>query len=71
MTSLYNNFIDYLKGSYQELNRVIWPSSKTTTRLTLVVIGISLFVAIILGIFDGAFSYAVQYILAHTKSVVP
>ena len=57
MARLYDTMIDYFKGSYQELGRVLWPSAQTTARLTLIVIGVSLFVAIVLGAFDALFRY--------------
>ncbi len=57
MTSLYDRLVAYFKGSYTELGRVIWPKWQETARLTFIVIGVSLFVAIILGVFDGFFSY--------------
>lgn len=67
MVNLYNRVGDYLKGSYQELHRVIWPTRQETIRLTLVVIGVSLFVAAILGIFDGVFKYGIQTLLFYYK----
>jgi len=67
MTGIYQSFVDYLKGSYQELHRVIWPTRQETVRLTLVVIGVSLFVAVILGVFDAAFKYAIQTLLFYYK----
>ena len=45
-----NRLIDYLQGAQQELKKVVWPSRKEVTRHTLIVIGISLAVALFLGV---------------------
>ena len=42
----------FLKESRQELKRVNWPSRQETIRLTLIVVGMSLVVAMFLGIID-------------------
>lgn len=63
MTSLYDNVINYLKGSYQELGRVLWPSWQETARLTLIVIVVSLLVAAILGAFDAVFQYGTRQLI--------
>lgn len=47
-----NRLINYLKASYQELKKVVWPSKKELIQHTLLVIGISLGVAAFLGITD-------------------
>lgn len=63
MTAMYDSFINYLKASYQELGRVLWPSWQDTLRLTLIVVGVSLFVAIVLGAFDAAFQYIISRVV--------
>ncbi len=50
----------YLQESRLELQRVNWPTRKETVRLTLVVIGISLGVAVFLGILDFLFTYLLE-----------
>jgi len=47
-----NKLIKYLKDSREELRKVVWPSKKETTNLTLLVILISLGVAFFLGLID-------------------
>ena len=47
-----NKITSYIRESKDELKKVVWPSRKETTKLTLLVIGISLFVAIFLGAVD-------------------
>lgn len=47
---------DYLKGARAELKKVIWPNRQATIRLTLIVIGVSLAVAVFLGGLDFLFA---------------
>lgn len=47
----------FLKESRQELQHVNWPTRKETTRMVIVVIGLSLVVAAFLGAVDFAFLY--------------
>ncbi|MBI2514889.1 preprotein translocase subunit SecE [Candidatus Wolfebacteria bacterium] len=54
----------YLQESRQEFRRVNWPTRQETIRLTLIVIGISLGVAVFLGILDFVFGYALEKFLA-------
>jgi preprotein translocase subunit SecE len=48
----------YLTESYTELKKVNWPTRQETIRLTLIVIGFALGVAVFLGILDILFSNA-------------
>jgi len=54
---------EYIKQSKDELKKVVWPTKKEVIRNTLMVIGISLFVAVFLGLLDIALSYALKQIL--------
>ncbi|MFA6253430.1 MAG: preprotein translocase subunit SecE [Patescibacteria group bacterium] len=54
---------DYLKGSKEELAKVVWPSRQTTINHTLVVIAISLIVAIFLGAIDYGLSKVLELVL--------
>lgn len=58
-----NRFKSYIQESYQEIHRVNWPTRKETVRLTLIVIGISIGVAIFLGILDFVFTYLLERFL--------
>ena len=49
-----SKFITYIKESRIELKKVIWPSREDVTKHTLIVIGVSLGVALFLGVFDYA-----------------
>lgn len=53
----------FFQESIQELKRVDWPTRQETTRLTIIVIIISLAVAIFLGALDFAFTRLLQLFL--------
>ena len=55
--------ITFLKEVRAEMNNVSWPSKQETLRLTGVVIGISLIVAIFIGILDFLFTNLMGAIL--------
>jgi len=50
------SLIQYLKDTKAELKHVSWPSRKQTLIYTSLVIAISVFVAVYLGVFDFVFS---------------
>ena len=58
-----NKIIEYIKESRVELKKVIWPSRDDVTRHTLIVIGVSLGVAVFLGIFDYAFFIILEKVI--------
>ncbi len=53
-------FIDEVK---LELSKEVWPTKKETVRLTLLVIGISLFVGLLIGFLDIVFVKIVDSLL--------
>lgn len=53
----------FFQEAKSELFRVNWPSRKEVIRYTLLVVGISLFVAVFLGTLDAAFSRLVERFL--------
>jgi preprotein translocase subunit SecE len=53
----------FFAESRQELRHVNWPTRQEATRLTFVVIGISLGLAVFLGFFDFLFTYIVRNII--------
>ncbi|MCF7835637.1 MAG: preprotein translocase subunit SecE [Candidatus Marinimicrobia bacterium] len=57
---MFSKLVDYIKGTKAELKSVNWPTKKQTTDYTLLVVGISLFVALLLGFFDNFFSFLLQ-----------
>jgi len=48
--------VDYIKGSFEELQKVTWPSKKEIQNYTVLVIVISLLVASFLGGLDYIFN---------------
>ncbi len=54
--SLLAKLINYLKETRVELKHVNWPTRKTALNFTFLVIGISLAVAMFLGLFDWLFT---------------
>lgn len=58
-----NKIISYIRESRDELKKVVWPSKKETTKYTLLVIGISLGVAIFLGVLDMGLSYVLGLVI--------
>lgn len=53
----------FLQESREEFKRINWPTFPETRRLTLVVIGFSLGIAIFLGVLDGAFTFLLERFL--------
>lgn len=58
-----NRIKEYVKGSYEEMKKVTWPTKKETRNYTLMVIGISIGMAIFLGALDFIFSMGLETIL--------
>ncbi|MCX6763780.1 MAG: preprotein translocase subunit SecE [Candidatus Moranbacteria bacterium] len=55
-----NKLINFLKEAKQELLKVNWPNKKQIINYTATVIGISIAVAVFLGILDYLFSYILK-----------
>ena len=53
-----NRFFRYLRETYFELRRVSWPTRSEAINLTIIVIVVTTFLAIILGLMDWVFSMA-------------
>jgi len=60
---LLNKLKFYIQESYREFRRVNWPTRQETFRLTLIVVGLSIGVAIFLGALDLGFAYLLQRFL--------
>jgi len=58
-----NRLINYLASAKVELKKVNWPTKEQTLRHSIIVIGISLFVAIFLGILDFGFAKGLNFLL--------
>jgi preprotein translocase SecE subunit len=57
----------YLREAREELKKVSWPRWIDTRNNTLLVIGISVFLAALLGLADIVFSNGLQYLLTLKK----
>ena len=57
---MFNRVKSYIQESYSELKRVNWPTKDETIRMTLVVIGMSLIMAVFLGSLDFLFRYLLK-----------
>ena len=55
--------LNYIKGSQQELKKVVWPTKKEVTRNTIIVIIFSLSMAAFLGFVDYLLSLIVEKII--------
>lgn len=55
--------IEYIKAVRGELTHVSWPSRNQAIAYTALVIGISIFVALLLGGFDFIFTFVLQKII--------
>ncbi len=53
----------YLKHVREEFTHIVWPSNRTALAHTLVVIGIALAIAFLVGFFDYLFGSAVSRIV--------
>ncbi len=62
---MFQKLINYLKGTRSELKQVNWPTRRQTLNFTLLVIGISIFVATVLGGADKLFNFLIQLLLFH------
>jgi preprotein translocase subunit SecE len=58
------NLISYLRESREELKKVAWPNRRDTRNNTMLVIGISVFVAVFLGLIDLGLNYVLNNFLA-------
>jgi preprotein translocase subunit SecE len=62
-----NGFTRYIYESIVELRKVTWPTRQQTWQLTLVVIAMSAFIAILLGLFDLGLVKLIGYLITLRK----
>lgn len=55
-----NTVAQYLRESFSELNKVTWPTKNQAVRLTLIVLGFTLVIAIFIGLLDLIFNYGFE-----------
>ena len=60
-----NQLVSYLKGAFEELKKVVWPTKNEIIQHTLVVIGLSLFLALFLGGVDYLLSLGLEKLLLY------
>lgn len=60
---MFAKFKAYLAGTQQEFKLIKWPTWAETRQLTIVVIGLSIVVAVFLGIFDYLFTTGLGQII--------
>jgi preprotein translocase subunit SecE len=53
----------YIKDSYVELKKVTWPTKKETTNYTILVIGISLAIAVFIGVLDYLLNFGIEFVI--------
>ncbi len=58
-----NKIAAYFAGAQQEFKLIKWPTFIETRNLTIVVIGVSLLIAVFLGIFDYLFTTGLTQVI--------
>lgn len=61
-----NAVISYVTNSIEELRKVTWPTRNQAIRLTVIVLGFSLFMAFVVAVIDGLFNAAYKFLLTLT-----
>lgn len=61
---MFKRLINYFKNSKMELKKVVWPTKKEAFNYTWLVIGVSLGVALFLGILDFLFMHLLQLVIS-------
>jgi preprotein translocase subunit SecE len=57
------NIFDYIKDTKGEMKHVSWPTRKQTINYTILIVIVSVFAAIYLGLFDQLFTFIVDEFL--------
>ena len=59
----FGNISRSVKEIYAELGRVTWPTKEETTRLSIIVVSISIVIGLFLGVIDLAFSKIIAFFI--------
>jgi len=59
----FGNISRSIKEIYAELGRVTWPTKEETTRLSIIVVSISIVIGLFLGVIDMAFSKIIAFFI--------
>ena len=54
---------NYIRGSFEELTKVVWPTKNQAVRLTIIVMVFCILAALFLAMVDYGFSYLYNYLL--------
>jgi preprotein translocase subunit SecE len=54
---------DYVKGSLEELKKVVWPTKKQTINYSIIVVVMTLGVAIFFAILDNLFNFILERLI--------
>ena len=58
-----NAIVEYLRETWFELKKVSWPTRREATNLTIIVVSVTTFLALVLGILDWLFQTAFGLLL--------
>jgi len=58
-----NRIVEYLRDTWFELKKVSWPTRAEAINLTIIVISVTTFLAIVLGLMDWLFSMLIGLII--------
>ena len=59
----FGNISRSVKEIYAELGRVTWPTKEETTRLSIIVVSISIVIGLFLGVIDMGFSKIIAFFI--------
>jgi len=59
-----NKLTQYFVDSFQELRKVTWPTKNQAIKLTAIVLGFCVFMAIVIGVIDGLFNFGYKYLIS-------
>jgi preprotein translocase SecE subunit len=62
--------VTYFRGVFSELQKVTWPTREETTRLTSVVLGVTIAFAIVLGLLDTFLAWWFKQAFSKTSEVI-
>lgn len=54
---------NYIRLSFEELTKVVWPTKNQAVKLTIIVLGFCLIMALFLTVVDYGFGYLYDYII--------
>ncbi len=61
---LVDQTIEYVKGSYSEMKKVVWPTRKQTITYSMIVIAMSIGTAVFFGVLDYFFNIGLEAIIS-------